>query len=167
MTLRSLIRCSRAYFPEGSTKEMLEEWRPLMCPFDVTMGKAMSYFEMFLPTFDCYEKRESTYLLWFDEFMAFWSACNNGPVWEANIFSLYARLAEHNIGRIDWEPYIASLFTRIQKSFNLPVLYKKISVVSKLQPLDPGILSRWIVATCGKGSSTQKYLEQLFKALES
>jgi proteasome activator subunit 4 len=29
---------------------MLEEWRPLMCPFDVTMQKAISYFEIFLPT---------------------------------------------------------------------------------------------------------------------
>ena len=82
-SLRSLIRCSRAYFPEGSTQEMLDEWRPLMCPFDVTMGIAVSYFEMFLPTFDCYDKRESTYLLWFDELMSFWKTCNNGPPWEA------------------------------------------------------------------------------------
>ena len=62
---------------------MLDEWRPLMCPFDVTMGIAMSYFEMFLPTFDCYDKKETTYLLWFDELMSFWKTCNNGPPWEA------------------------------------------------------------------------------------
>ena len=146
---------------------MLDEWRPLMCPFDVTMGIAMSYFEMFLPTYDCYDKRETTYELWFDEFMSFWKTCNNGPPWEANIFSLYARLADHNIGRIDWEPYIPTFFTRIQKSFNLPVLYKKISVASKLQPLDGGILARWIVASYGRSSSTQKYLDQLLKAVES
>ena len=167
MTLRSLIRCCRTYFPEGSTREMLDEWRPLMCPFDVTMGKAISYFEMFLPTFDCYDKRETTYLLWFDEFMSFWKTCSNGPPWEANMISLYARLAEHNIGRIDWEPYVPIFFTRIQKSFNLPVLYKKISVASKYQSLDPGIISRWIVSSCGRGSCTQRYLDQLFKALES
>lgn len=29
---------------------MLDEWRPLMCPFDVTMQKAITYFELFLPT---------------------------------------------------------------------------------------------------------------------
>ncbi len=29
---------------------MLEEWRPLMCLFDVTMQKAIGYFELFLPT---------------------------------------------------------------------------------------------------------------------
>lgn len=38
------------YFPADSTAEMLEEWRPLMCPFDVTMQKAITYFELFLPT---------------------------------------------------------------------------------------------------------------------
>lgn len=38
------------YFPVDATAEMLEEWRPLMCPFDVTMQKAITYFEIFLPT---------------------------------------------------------------------------------------------------------------------
>ena len=167
MSLKSLIRCCRTYFSDTATQEMLDEWRPMMCPFDVTMGKAMSYFEMFLPTFDCFGKQEKTYQLWFDEFMSFWRTCSNGPPWEPNIFSLYARLADHNIGMIDWEPYIPAFFTRIQKSFNLPVLYKKISVASKLQPLDSGHISRWIVATYGRGSSTQKFLDQQLKALES
>ena len=38
------------YFPADATAEMLEEWRPLMCPFDVTMQKAITYFEIFRPT---------------------------------------------------------------------------------------------------------------------
>uniref|UniRef100_A0A673LWV1 Proteasome activator complex subunit 4A-like n=1 Tax=Sinocyclocheilus rhinocerous TaxID=307959 RepID=A0A673LWV1_9TELE len=48
----SVCLCMNAcrYFPESATQEMLEEWRPLMCPFDVTMQKAMGYFELFLPT---------------------------------------------------------------------------------------------------------------------
>ena len=33
-----------------STQEMLNEWRPLMCIYDVSMEKAISYFELFLPT---------------------------------------------------------------------------------------------------------------------
>ena len=45
--------------------------------------------------------------------------------------SLYARLSEHHIGLVDWEPYIPMLFSRIQKSFNLPVLYKKTNVGMK------------------------------------
>jgi proteasome activator subunit 4 len=42
-TLRSVIRLSRPYFGPTATQEMLEEWRPLMCPLDVCMGKAMIY----------------------------------------------------------------------------------------------------------------------------
>lgn len=29
---------------------MLEEWRPLLCPFDVTVIRGLSYYEVFLPT---------------------------------------------------------------------------------------------------------------------
>lgn len=38
------------YFPVESTQEMLDEWRPLMCIYDVSMEKAMAYFDLFLPT---------------------------------------------------------------------------------------------------------------------
>ena len=38
------------YFSDDATQEMLDEWRPLMCPFDITFAKAMQYFSLFLPT---------------------------------------------------------------------------------------------------------------------
>lgn len=38
------------YFPVASTREMLAEWRPLLCVFDVVMQKAISNMELFLPT---------------------------------------------------------------------------------------------------------------------
>ena len=53
-----------------------------MCPLDVTMGKAMAYFEMFLPTFSVYENPDKTYRLWFEELLGFWTACGNNPNWE-------------------------------------------------------------------------------------
>lgn len=34
----------------ASTREMLDEWRPLLCVFDVVMQKAISNMELFLPT---------------------------------------------------------------------------------------------------------------------
>ena len=58
--LRSAIRCCRPYFPAGATQEMLDEWRPLMCPYDVTMGKAFIYFNIFLPTYNVLEHREES-----------------------------------------------------------------------------------------------------------
>ena len=40
--MRTLISVCRPYFGANVTEEMLEEWRPLMCPFDVTMAKGTS-----------------------------------------------------------------------------------------------------------------------------
>lgn len=42
--------CFPRYFPASSTQEMLDEWRPLLCVFDVVMQKAISNMELFLPT---------------------------------------------------------------------------------------------------------------------
>jgi len=38
------------YFTASSTEEMLDEWRPLLCVFDMAMLKAVSNMELFLPT---------------------------------------------------------------------------------------------------------------------
>ena len=124
--LRLLIRTCRAYFNVATTaNEVLEEFRPLMCPFDVTMGKAMAYFDMFLPTFDIPKENCQ---LWFEELMGFWSACHNSPSWEPHAASIFSRLADHNIGMIDWNPHLPQFFARIQKTFGLPVSYKVIII---------------------------------------
>lgn len=48
--LRALVGFIARYFPASATKEMLDEWRPLLCVFDVVMQKAISNMELFLPT---------------------------------------------------------------------------------------------------------------------
>jgi proteasome activator subunit 4 len=146
---------------------MLQEWRPLMCPFDVTMAKAMSYLEMFLPTFNTQERRDVTFGLWFDELMAFWKACPNTTVWEPTLFSLFARLAEDTSGHIDWNPYMPMLMTRIQHSMDLPVHYKGLNIGRKALMANSNTFVRWIVATMGGDSEIFTYLEQMFNALES
>ena len=76
--LKSLVASCRDYFPEGATAEMLEEWRPLLGPKNT--HNIMLYFEMFLPTFNCFDRAESTYQLWFKEIMDLWTASHN-PNW--------------------------------------------------------------------------------------
>jgi len=166
-TLKNLIKFCRPYFEPSATKDMLKEWRPLMCPLDVTMGKAMSYFEMFLPTFSASENPEETYKLWFEELLGFWAACGNSPIWEPSLLSLLARLAEHNTGLVDWSKYMPIIFTRVQKMFSLPVHYNKTNVGHKGMSLDCSTAARWIVNTLGGQSPTQQYLSQLFQSLES
>lgn len=166
-TLKNLVKFCRPYFEASATGEMLKQWRPLMCPLDVTMGKAMSYFEMFLPTYSAFENPEQTYKLWFDELFDFWTACGNSPIWEPSLLALLARLAEHNTGLIDWSTYMPVIFTRVQKMFSLPVHYNKTNVAHKGMSLDSNTAAKWIVNTIGGNSPTQHFLTQLLQSLES
>lgn len=122
--LRNLIKQCRDYFPLEATKEMLEEWRPLLCPFDMTMGMAIGLFETFLPTKIPPSNKQHGYTLWFDELVGLWKMCHNHPSWESEMFWLFARLADHNIGYIDWEPVTPLVFSRILQNFSLPVGYR-------------------------------------------
>lgn len=81
--------------------------------------------------------------------------------------ALFARLAENNIGQIEWEPYIPLIFTRIMRGFNLPVKYKSMSVGGKPQMSDMTTIVRWIVSTMGPSSSTQRHLRQMVLAIET
>lgn len=49
-TLQSTSFNFLRYFSVESTQEMLDEWRPLLCPFDMAMTDAMGYLSFFLPT---------------------------------------------------------------------------------------------------------------------
>ncbi|RXM29311.1 Proteasome activator complex subunit 4 [Acipenser ruthenus] len=104
--LKTLVKSCRPYFPEDATKEMLQEWRPLLCPFDVTMQKAIGYFELFLPTTLPPELHQKGFKLWFDELMGLWVSVQNLPGWEGHLVNLFARLASDNIGYLDWDPYV-------------------------------------------------------------
>jgi len=81
------------------------------------------------------------------------------PSWEVDLFRLYARLAHHNIGRIDWEPYNEIIFTRIMATFCLPVTYGQSGIKVKFGLSGSGAfptIARWIVSVMGgEGNSTQ------------
>ena len=59
--IRNVICVCRPYFSLDATKEMMEDWRPLMCPLDVTFGEAVSHMAHFLPTNQAYLDPERTY----------------------------------------------------------------------------------------------------------
>ena len=81
--------------------------------------------------------------------------------------SLYARLADHNKGHIDWEAHSPLLFTRIMRNFNFPVMYKKTNVGNRAQMIDVGASVKWMVASITSSSSTLDRLERMMDALES
>lgn len=86
-----------------------------MCPFDMTMVKAMSYFSIFLPTYNTQVVKDHTYGIWFEEMMSFWKASSNAPIYESQVFALFSRLAENTVGYMDWTPYIPGILQFILK----------------------------------------------------
>lgn len=167
--LKTLVKSCRPYFPADATAEMLEEWRPLMCPFDVTMQKAVSYFEIFLPTSLPPELHHKGFKLWFDELIGLWVSVQNLPQWEGQLVNLFARLATDNIGYIDWDPYVPKIFTRILRSLNLPVGSSQVLVPRFLtNAYDIGHAVIWITAMMGGPSKlVQKHLAGLFNSITS
>uniref|UniRef100_A0A4W6FG58 Uncharacterized protein n=1 Tax=Lates calcarifer TaxID=8187 RepID=A0A4W6FG58_LATCA len=167
--LKALIKSCRLYFPASSTKEMLDEWRPLLCVFDVVMQKAIGNMELFLPTIMPPEEHSQGFQLWFDELMNLWMSVQNQPSWEGHLVNLFARLANDNIGYVDWTPYIPTIFTRILRSLNLPVGVSQIVAPRYLtNSYDIGHLVLWITALLGgPGNPAQKELTCLFNSIAS
>ncbi|XP_077359602.1 proteasome activator complex subunit 4B-like [Festucalex cinctus] len=167
--LKALVKSCRPYFPASSTKEMLDEWRPLLCVFDAVMQKAIGIMELFLPTIMPPEEHERGFRLWFDELMDLWLSVQNQPSWEGHLVNLFARLANDNIGYVDWTPYIPTIFTRILRSLNLPVgVNHTVALRYLTNSYDIGHLVLWITALLGgPGNPAQKELTRLFNSIAS
>jgi len=176
-TLKLLIKLSRYYFPPSATEEILREFRPYYCPHDRIMSKALAYAALFLPTtfVELDPKEEGRWRklespksnLWFDELMAFWEACYNTPIWEGSLMSLIARLADDNIGRMDWTKLTPTLFQRFMNSFGLPVYYKRQGVHLRATSLTNSAMAKWIVATITDGPTTLDSLDTMMSAINS
>lgn len=167
VSLKGMIKQIRNYFPKEATQEMLDEWRPLLCPYDQTMEKASAYFELFLPTTLPPEKHEFGFKLWFDEFMTIWYSTQTNPTWERNFIALFSRLATDTIGYINWEPFIAKIFTHLMRGFNLVGGQHKLPIVFGRTGIDINSFVVWIVSMLGPQSSCQQHLTRLFKAIDS
>ncbi|KAM9831639.1 proteasome activator complex subunit 4B-like [Neosynchiropus ocellatus] len=167
--LKALIKSCRLYFPVSSTKEMLDDWRPLLCVFDMVMQKAISNMELFLPTIMPPEEHCQGFQLWFEELMNLWMSVQNQPSWEGHLVNLFARLANDNIGYVDWTPFIPTIFTRILRSLNLPVgVSQMVSPRYLTNSYDIGHLVLWITAMLGgPGNPAQKELTCLFNSIAS
>ncbi|XP_061666558.1 proteasome activator complex subunit 4B isoform X2 [Syngnathoides biaculeatus] len=167
--LKALVKSCRPYFPASSTKEMLDEWRPLLCVFDAVMQKAIGTMELFLPTIMPPDEHRQGFRLWFDELMDLWLSVQNQPSWEGHLVNLFARLANDNIGYVDWTPYIPTIFTRILRSLNLPVGVGHMVALRYLtNSYDIGHLVLWITALLGgPGNPAQKELSRLFDSIAS
>lgn len=167
-SVRNLVRACRAYFSVESTAEMLDLWSPLVCPYlKMSMQKAVANFQLFLPTLIPPESHDKGFKLWLDEFLAFWESFQTAPAWETYLMWLFSRLAQDNIGRIDWEPYVPGIFSRLLRSFQLPNGFKDAKLPWPNDCFDVTAAANFVTALLGGGGGCQRHLDVLFNALES
>ena len=147
--IRELIKKCRIYFPIESTQEMLDKWRPLLCPYDTKMSEAIDYFELFLPTLTKPENHKQGFKLWFEEFMIIWNSYQS-----EKIVSLLTRLTTDTIGFIDWNPYIPKIFTLLKNE-----LKGRVNIFNEIVG--------WLVSMLSPNSICQKYLIQFLKSIKT
>ncbi|KYB26764.1 proteasome activator complex subunit 4 [Tribolium castaneum] len=167
-TLMNVIRLARIYFPASATQEILDEFRPRLCPMSSpTILSAIQYLEIFLPVCVKPEEAAISYDLWFEELMTLWNACHNASAWEDHMMWMIARLSSYTMGYINWEPYIPMMFVRFSRSFQLPVAYRQ-KQTGKQYKIEISAMAIWITcALNGDKNSTFFHLEKFMQALES
>lgn len=168
--LKSLLRAARVYYPMSSTADILEEFRPYLCPYDKGMNRGLLYMELLLPTVTAKpEEHKDGYRLWLEELMSIWDSNPNSPEWEQQIVLLFARLAHDTIGYIDWSPWIPKIFTHLMKSFDLQNGSVRVQVKRNYRVFDMNAVVLWIVSmmTGAKDDITLSHIEMMFKSLES
>lgn len=112
--LQSLISKCRVYFAIQSTKEILTEFRPHLCPSDWRFIHAMKYMLQFVTTDLPSEQADYGYKLYLNEFLYWWMN-NLDERLECDMLDLLCRL-----------PYKVHSFDIHLKTF-LPFLFTKIS----------------------------------------
>uniref|UniRef100_A0A6A7FWP5 Proteasome activator complex subunit 4A-like isoform X1 n=2 Tax=Hirondellea gigas TaxID=1518452 RepID=A0A6A7FWP5_9CRUS len=161
--INSLIRHCRPYFGPGTTEELLQQFLPMMCPFDEQMNRSMRYLDMFLPLVRRQGGRPPNHHLWRPLML---DMLRNSPFWEVIAVGLLSRLAWKNMGHIDWEDELPLFFTKVLRSFKLPVGYRGMAACLG-RGFDNSNVAMFIVANLGGGSSTQQHLCRLVGVVES
>ncbi|KAJ8924060.1 hypothetical protein NQ315_006837 [Exocentrus adspersus] len=168
LTICNLVRTAKVYFPASATQEVLDEFKPRLCPFDSSgMSHTMEYLELFLPICTKPEEADIGYKLWFEELMTLWDVCHNACTWEHYIMWIMAHLSRSQIGYIDWEPYIPIMFVRFQRTLQLPVTFKQ-RQLGKQHKMDTSSMAIWIVSVLNGNSNTAFFhFEKFMQSLES
>lgn len=120
--VKNLVKACRSYFPIEATSEMLEEWRPWLCPYDTKMQDALTMMDAFLPTDLAPEiGKVHGYGLWLDELIRYWLTAPSRFGWHSQIMTILARLSWDQCGLISWRSYLDNIFSDLLCGFSIPV----------------------------------------------
>uniref|UniRef100_A0A6G1SBV8 Proteasome activator complex subunit 4 n=2 Tax=Aceria tosichella TaxID=561515 RepID=A0A6G1SBV8_9ACAR len=167
LNLSQAIVLARPHFSLNATQEMLDEWRPMLCPFSASIQRAITYFNLFLPTTLPPEHHDKGFKLWFDEVLQLWlSGKVNVATYESKLTLLLSRLASDCLGFIDWEPYMPRIFNHIKSSLNLSRAMGR-NHPRRNDSIDIGPYVQWMVYMISENTSCLDHIAKLFKAIES
>ncbi|CAF4180385.1 unnamed protein product [Rotaria sordida] len=159
-----MFYCS-PYFSATSTQEILDEFRPLLCPIDWTFSNTIRLLELFLPVHMPPNLHDQAFKLWLPELFGIWDGVYNDTVWELRVTILFSCVAWYNIGYINWEPWMSQIFTRILRGLSLPI--GKLEMTPHNYRYLIYSVCRWIVCMIGNRSSCLQYLQDLFIAIKT
>eukprot|EP01156_Anaeramoeba_ignava_P022812 Anaeramoba_ignava/c21072_g1_i1.p2 GENE.c21072_g1_i1~~c21072_g1_i1.p2 ORF type:complete len:251 (+),score=80.02 c21072_g1_i1:36-788(+) len=87
--LISFVENARKFFPESSTKEILEEFKPMLCIHDSSLMIGQGFLCLFLTTWNL-----KNFPIWFDYLLSVWDWEDNVGDWDGVFFGLYSRLIQ-------------------------------------------------------------------------
>uniref|UniRef100_A0A183URD8 Proteasome activator complex subunit 4 n=1 Tax=Toxocara canis TaxID=6265 RepID=A0A183URD8_TOXCA len=166
-TIETVIAACRHYFPLEATREILDEVRPFIHPFDGNMMRATRVMALFLPTRLTHTEHDKYGAkLWIEEAWHWYTlADNNNGFWEIMLLHLFARLSSESCGYYNWTDKFDTIFTRVMRMFNLSVRKDQITVGVGGNRVD--LFSTWIVYMLGgKSDGAQGHLTQMLNSLE-
>ena len=137
-----LVQYARRYFAEEATAELLRLFRPQLTPGNSQIYIAHCYVVRFMPT-----NRPALIAAWLPDVISTWAWVQHVPDWDTQWLTFMARyvplsetgvplaalltkvrsplplgrVAEDNVGNVDWTPYLGFIFSIILQSFGVSV----------------------------------------------
>lgn len=160
--ISKFIRVAREFWPLEATQELLDEFRPYLCPWDEAMLKGMKMLQMFLPTVMTREEHaEFGAGLWFEEVWHHFLSIQSNSLVEPYQVHLFTRVSRDCPGLIDWSGKLNLMFSKLMRSLRLGRGHG----FNQAFPVQNATV--WLVYMIGVEKEAQSYLTRLMTLTES